>query len=170
MQVISSVSTIRTSDGTTIGWLPVFNAYDQTVDMQIAASRDEGSSWWRPERRSAIRPAQLGDWGSGMKWPFRRFVFDPADPSKLFAFFSGCQGRHGDIHSTLAGERWARMREEWTSFGQWGYTNIRSPAAGEQYNPVKTTNFFRGALMRTHWDPRRLWALIPSAGGDVGDQ
>ena len=30
-----------------------------------------------------------------------------------------------DIHSTLPGERFARMREEWVSNGAWGYSNIK---------------------------------------------
>lgn len=56
--------------------------------------------------------------------PYRLFVPDQADPTKLHAYFSGCQGRHADIHSTLPGERFAEMREEWVSYGAWGYTNV----------------------------------------------
>ena len=39
-----------------------------------------------------------------MMWPFRLFVPDRDDDSKLHAYFSGTQGRHADIHSTLAGD------------------------------------------------------------------
>ena len=49
---------------------------------------------------------------------------DRDDPTKLHAYFSGCQGRHADIHSTLPGERFAAMRDKWVSYGAWGYSNI----------------------------------------------
>lgn len=103
-------------------------------------------------------------------WPFRLFVPDRDDPSKLHAYFSGCQGRHADIHSTLAGERFdeARAAFGWDSFGAWGYKNLH--AGMEAIQPIRGTNWFRGALMRATWDSRRLWALIPSAGGDIPGQ
>ena len=78
-----------------------------------------------------------------MMWPYRLFVPDRDDPSRLHAYFSGCQGRHSDIHSTLPGERFARMREEWESNGAWGYTNIKVGGGGgskEYYSPIKSTN------------------------------
>ena len=61
-----------------------------------------------------------------MMWPYRLFVPDRDDPTKLHAYFSGCQGRHSDIHSTLPGERFAAMKDEWVSNGAWGYSNIKS--------------------------------------------
>ena len=81
-------------------------------------------------------------------------------------------GRHADIHSTLPGERFAEMRDKWTSFGAWGYTNLKlgSGTTGEKYSPIRSTNWFRGALMRATWDVDRLWALIPAAGGDIPGQ
>lgn len=170
MQVISSISTIEAKDGTLVGWLPVFDSLAQTIDMQFIASRDGGLSWWRPDRRSAIVFKELGYYGGGMMWPYRRFVPDRDDPTKLHAYFSGCQGRHADIHSTLAGERFAEMRSEWISYGEYGYSNIKLGKTGESYSPVKGTNFFRGALMRATWDSSRLWALIPAAGGDIPGQ
>ena len=105
-------------------------------------------------------------------WPYRLFVQDAADPSKLHGYFSGCQGRHADIHSTLADERFAKMRSEWTSYGTWGYGGLtlgKGPSK-ERYSQVRGTNWFRGALMRATWDSTRLWALIPSAGGDIPGQ
>eukprot|EP01043_Picozoa_sp_COSAG02_P083840 COSAG02_NODE_21787_length_775_cov_0.760355_1_plen_183_part_10 len=95
---------------------------------------------------------------------------DRDDPSKLHAYFSGTQGRHADIHSTLAGERFDEAREMfgWESFGAWGYKNLH--VGMESIQPVRGTNWFRGALMRATWDSRRLWALIPSAGGDIPGQ
>jgi hypothetical protein len=43
---------------------------------------------------------------------------------RTLGYFSGCQGRHADIHSTLPGERFHAMKEEWTSYGAWGYKNL----------------------------------------------
>ena len=88
----------------------------------------------------------------------------------LHAYFSGCQGRHADIHSTLAGERFEQARSElgWESFGAWGYKNLE--LGSEKYQPVRGTNWFRGALMPATWDARRLWALIHVAGGDIPGQ
>lgn len=170
-QVISSISTIQAGNAV-IGWLPVFHTLSQTIDMQFTASLDGGRTWWRPERRSAVPFRELGYYGGGMMWPYRLFVPDHADPTKLHAYFSGCQGRHADIHSTLPGERFAEMREQWTSFGAWGYRNLElgSKTSAESYSPIRSTNWFRGALMRATWDSSRLWALIPAAGGDVPGQ
>ena len=56
----------------------------------------------------------------------------------------------------------------WESFGAWGYKNLH--VGMESIQPVRGTNWFRGALMRATWDSRRLWALIPSAGGDIPGQ
>jgi hypothetical protein len=122
-QVISSISTIQVNNGL-VGWLPVFHSLSQTIDMQFLASLDGGRTWWRPERRSAVPFKELGYYGGGMMWPYRLFVPDHADPTKVHAYFSGCQGRHSDIHSTLAGERFAAMRGQWTSYGAWGYGNL----------------------------------------------
>jgi hypothetical protein len=80
---------------------------------------------------------ELGYYGGGMMWPFRLFVPDKNDPTKLHAYFSGCQGRHADIHSTLPGERFAEMRGEWDSNGAWGYRNIKLGSTGEEYSPVQ---------------------------------
>lgn len=176
-QVISSISTIKTKTDAIrrkspvlVGWLPVFHSLSQTIDMQFCASPDDGQTWWRPERRSAVQFKELGYYGGGMMWPFRLFVPDRDDPSRLHAYFSGCQGRHGDIHSTLAGERFdeARAAFGWESFGAWGYKNLQ--VGMEQIQPIRGTNWFRGALMRATWDSRRLWALVPSAGGDIPGQ
>jgi hypothetical protein len=117
-QVISSISTIgskpdplrRPLGPLLIGWLPVFDSLSQTIDMQFAISESDGREWWRPERRSAVQYRELGFWGGGMMWPYRLFVRDRDDPSQLHAYFSGCQGRHADIHSTLAGERFEEVQ------------------------------------------------------------
>ena len=98
-----------------------------------------------------------------MMWPFRLFVPDRDDDTKLHAYFSGTQGRHADIHSTLAGERFDEAREKlgWVSNGAWGYKNLG--LGMEKMQPIRGTNWFRGALMRATWDSRRLWALVPVA-------
>ena len=74
-----------------------------------------------------------------MMWPFRLFVRDRDDPSQLHAYFSGCQGRHADIYSTLAGERFEQARSElgWESFGAWGYKNLQ--LGSEKYQPIRGT-------------------------------
>ena len=177
-QVISSISSIRgradpirRPDGPLlIGWLPVFHALSQTIDMQFAISKDNGRSWWRPERRSAVAFKEFGFYGGGMMWPFRLFVPDRDDPSKVHAYFSGCQGRHADIHFTLPAERFKEAREHfgWESNGAWGYKSLE--LGKEAYAPVRGTNWFRGALMRATWDSRRLYALVPVAGGDIPGQ
>ena len=178
-QVISSISTIKSRSDPIrrpggpllIGWLPVFHTLSQTIDMQFAVSADDGTTWWRPERRSAVQFKELGYWGGGMMWPFRLFVPDRDEPGKLHGYFSGCQGRHADIHSTLPAERFAQARAHfgWNSYGGWGYKELELRPM-ESYAPVRGTNWFRGALMRATWDSRRLWALVPSAGGDVPGQ
>ncbi len=178
-QVISSISSINSKTDSIrrpspllIGWLPVFHSLSQTIDMQFVVSDNDGRRWWRPERRSAVPLREMGYYGGGMQWPFRLFVPDRDDDSKVHAYFSGCQGRHADIHSTLAGERFAEARAHfgWTSYGAWGYKNLEIGDMGEKMQPIRGTNWFRGALMRATWDSRRLYALIPVAGGDIPGQ
>ena len=67
------------------------------------------------------------------------------------------------VHSTLAGERFDEAREKlgWVSNGAWGYKNLG--LGMEKMQPIRGTNWFRGALMRATWDSRRLWALVPVA-------
>jgi|EP01047_Picozoa_sp_COSAG01_P052381 hypothetical protein len=62
----------------------------------------------------------------------------------------------------------ARSALGWESYGAWGYKNLE--IGSEKYQPIRGTNWFRGALMRATWDSRRLWALIPVAGGDIPGQ
>ena len=160
----AQVGSTRGGAPLTVGWLPVFHSLAQRIDMQLCATRD-GITWWRPERVNAVPLQPLGEYGSGMLWPYRLFVPDRDDPTQLHAYFSGCQGLHGDIHSTLAAERFEAMKSKWVSNGVWGYKGLK--IGMESYNAVRSNIWFRGALMRATWRTDRLWALIPASGGDV---
>jgi hypothetical protein len=67
----------------------MFHAISQTIDNQLALSADDGRSWWRPARRPNVPLAPLGEWGSGLIWPFRSLVTDAHDNFTLHMFYSG---------------------------------------------------------------------------------
>jgi hypothetical protein len=87
-----------------VGVLGLFHALEQTIDNQLALSADGGQSWWRPARRPNVPLRPLGEWGSGLIWPFRSLVTDAADAATLHMYFSGTEGLHGDLLSTLPAE------------------------------------------------------------------
>ena len=69
-----------------VGVLGLFHALDQTIDNQLALSADGGQSWWRPARRPNVPLRPLGEWGSGLIWPFRALVTDAADAATLHMY------------------------------------------------------------------------------------
>ena len=93
-------------------------------------------------------------------------------------YFSGTEGMHGDLFSTLAMENIAKAR----FFGQaspfpecqssshpegCGIYQYQNMASGLQaLNLIPTCQMFRGAMMRATWTKGRLWALMPSIGGE----
>lgn len=77
-----------------IGLTAVYHATTQTMDLQFAASMD-GLSWWRPERRTCLPLAPLGDYGGGMIWPTRTLV---EDGDKLHLYYGALDGLHGDMY------------------------------------------------------------------------
>ena len=122
--------------------------------------------------------APLGDWGSGLIWPFRSLVTDARDNSTLHMFYSGTEGLHGDLFSTMPAEVLARGQRaagfDGAGGGTWSYSPIRSypglagGEGGADYEPMsfaRTSIWFVGAMMRSSWSRGRLHALVPAAGG-----
>lgn len=123
--------------------LTVYHTHTQTIDLQLAGSRD-GINWWRPDRRPALPNAPLGDYGGGEIWPFQAPVLED---QRLHVYYSGSQGLHGDLYNTRnAGDRRLRARGEVIS---------RQSSSLAEY----------GALCRATWTADRLWAMTSASGG-----
>ena len=122
----------------------VYHAVLQTLDLQLAVSRD-GIAWWMPDRRPALPNPPLGDWGGGMIWQLKNLI---VEDGRLFVYYSGVEGQHGEMYDTRH--------------------SPRLEARGESVIYKSTPTLpFHGALCRAGWDWRRLWALVPSAGGSI---
>jgi hypothetical protein len=165
-----------------VGVIGMFHALSQTIDNQFALSSDGGLSWWRPGRRPNVPLQPLGEWGSGLIWPFRSLVADAADTtgSTVHMYFSGTEGLHGDMFSTLPAEVLAQGQQAMgpgpggAGGGTWNYGPIRSypglvgGEGGKNYQAMsfsRTSIWFSGALMRSSWSRGRLFALVPASGG-----
>jgi hypothetical protein len=105
-------------------------------------------------------------------------VVDAADAATLHMYFSGTEGLHGDLFSTMPAEVLARgeevMGKAGAGGGTWSYGPIRSypghvgGEGGTNYEAMsfaRTSIWFSGALMRSSWSRGRLYALVPASGG-----
>lgn len=154
-----------------VGVMGVMHTLAQTIDNQFMISK-QGEVWWRPERRPNVPLAPLGEWGGGLIWPFRTLTVDRDVGSDLLSmYFSGTEGIHGDMYSTQPMEDFA-ARNLSEGYGTWGYNDLRLKSGGggseqQYYSPVRTSIWFKGAMMRASWGQGRLWALVPASGGRV---
>jgi hypothetical protein len=79
-----------------IGLTTIYHAYDQTMDMQFAASRDS-VSWWRPLPRKPCLPNRpLGVYGGGMIWPTRTLI---EHEGRLYIYYGALDALHGDLYA-----------------------------------------------------------------------
>ena len=125
-----------------VGMVTVYHTILQTIDLQLAGSRD-GINWWTVDRRPTLPNPPLGDYGSGMIWQMK----DPiVEGNRLFIYYSGVEGIHGEIFDSRIKKR-RQAREESTA---------------DVYTPTLP---FAGALCRATWTYDRMWAMVPSAGG-----
>lgn len=127
------------------GYVALVNYYDavnQTMSLQLAASRD-GINWWRPDRRPALPNPPLGEYGGGMIWQMHHPI---VEKGSMYVYYAGSEGIHGEIHDT-------RLQPQ-IAVGNEFVSGIQKP-----------TLPFNTALCRAAWEFDRLWALAPSAGG-----
>lgn len=127
------------------GYVALVNYYDavnQTMSLQLAASRD-GVNWWRPDRRPALPNPPLGEYGGGMIWQMHHPI---VENGSMHVYYAGSEGIHGEIHDT-------RLQPQ-IEVGNELVSGIQKP-----------TLPFNTALCRATWQFDRLWALAPSAGG-----
>ncbi len=127
------------------GYVALVNYYDavnQTMSLQLAASRD-GINWWRPDRRPALPNPPLGEYGGGMIWQMHHPI---VEKGTMYVYYAGSEGIHGEIHDSRLQPQ-IMVGNEWVS-------GIQKP-----------TLPFNTALCRAAWEFDRLWALAPSAGG-----
>lgn len=117
-----------------IGVATVYHALDQTIDLQLAGSRD-GRNWFRPApRRSCLDLAPLGDIGGGMLWPMRGFVLDDG---MAHLYYSGLRGIHGNLYmsqSSLAPFHGAFCRASWEIGRMWAAIPNPANVYGEDHN------------------------------------
>lgn len=127
------------------GYVALVNYYDavnQTMSLQLAASRD-GIHWWRPDRRPALPNPPLGDYGGGMIWQMHHPI---VENGMMHVYYAGSEGIHGEIRDS-------RLQPQ-------------IEVGGELVSGIqKPTLPFNTALCRASWEYDRLWALAPSAGG-----
>jgi hypothetical protein len=119
-----------------------YDAVNQTMSLQLAASRD-GIKWWRPDRRPALPNSPLGDYGGGMIWQMHHPIIENGT---MYVYYAGSEGLHGEIHDS-------RLQPQ-IEVGNELVSGIQKP-----------TLPFNTALCRAAWEFDRLWALAPSAGG-----
>ncbi|MCB1104574.1 MAG: hypothetical protein H7A44_08415 [Opitutaceae bacterium] len=125
-----------------VAFVTAYDASNQTTMLQLAASRD-GVHWWRPDRRPALPNPPLGDYGGGMIWQMHHPI---VDGDRMYVYYAGSEGLHGEIHDTRFGPR--------IEVGNETVIGMQTPTL-----PVNS------ALCRASWRGDRLWALVPSAGG-----
>lgn len=124
------------------GMATYYDASNKTISLEMAASRD-GINWWRPNRRSAVVPPPLGDYGGGMMWQMHQPI---VEKGKMYIYYAGAQGLHGEIYDSR--------------------TDPKKEVGGETVSGIPTPTLpFNSALCRASWQFDRLWALVPSAGG-----
>jgi hypothetical protein len=129
-------------EGGYFGMVTYYDASLKTISLQMAASRD-GIHWWRPDRRIALPNPPLGDYGGGMMWQMHNPI---VENGKMFIYYGGAQGLHGEIYDSRAVPR--------------------IEVGGESVSGRPTPTLpFNSALCRAFWNFDRLWALVPSAGG-----
>lgn len=129
-------------DGGYVAFVNYYDAVNQTMSLQMAASRD-GVRWWRPDRRAALPNPPLGDWGGGMIWQMHSPV---VEGSRLHVYYAGSEGQHGEIYDTRFTPR--------LEVGHETVIGVNTP-----------TLPFNTALCRATWEFDRLYALVSSAGG-----
>jgi hypothetical protein len=125
-----------------VGLVNYYDAVNQTMSLQLAASRD-GIRWWRPDRRAALPNPPLGDYGGGMIWQMHHPI---VEGNTMYVYYAGSEGIHGEIHDSRLQPQ-VEVGNEWVS-------GIQKP-----------TLPFNTALCRASWQFDRLWALVSSAGG-----
>lgn len=133
------------------GYVGLVNFYDaalQTMCLQFAASRD-GITWWRPDLRPALPNGPLGDYGGGLIWQMKQPLIEG---DRMYVYYSGSEG----LHSTIIDTRFQPQIEV-------GGQSVLGARTGNH----KSTLPYYGALCRASWQPDRLWALAPSAGGPL---
>ena len=137
-----------------VGILTVYRASNQTLEFQLAASRD-GRHWWRPDRRACVPQPPLGDYGGGMMWGSHHII---QDGDYLHYYYGAMQGLHGDMLST----------DEIDSAQKSGrkYKGL-APLGGESLNRMSDELYDHGAMCRATWKRDRLWALATAAGGNM---
>jgi hypothetical protein len=129
-------------EGGYVGMASYYDASNKTISLEMAASRD-GIHWWRPDRRISLPNPPLGDYGGGMMWQMHQPI---VEKGKMFIYYGGAQGLHGEIYDSRA--------------------LPRIEAGGETVSGRQTPTLpFNSALCRAFWNFDRLWALVPSAGG-----
>ena len=129
-------------EGGYFGMATYYDASIKTISLEMAASRD-GIHWWRPGRRIALPNPPLGDYGGGMMWQMHNPI---VENGKMFIYYGGAQGLHGEIYDSRA--------------------TPRLEVGNETVSGVQTPTLpFNSALCRAYWPFDRLWALVPSAGG-----
>ena len=88
-----------------IGFVTMYHAVSQTIDVQFSVSAD-GEEFWRPIPRTACVPnPPLGDYGGGMIWPYRLPI---EQDDQLYLYYGALAGLHGDIYSKVADMRFFR--------------------------------------------------------------
>jgi hypothetical protein len=136
-----------------VGVLTVYRTSIQTLELQLAGSRD-GRYWWRPDRRACVPQPALGDYGGGMMWGTHHMI---GEGDSLHYYYAGLEGIHGDMLSTEAAEI-ARSKGI-------PHREMR-PLNGETLSRAPSEIFQHGALCRATWRRGRLWALVTASGGN----
>ena len=140
-------------EGGYVGVLTVYRAGNQTLEFQLAASRD-GRRWWRPDRRACVPQPPLGDYGGGMMWGTHHIV---ADGDSLHYYYGGMEGIHGDMLGTEEADVAARQGRPYRGL---------APLHGEVLARSPSEIFQHGALCRATWRKGRLWAMTTASGGN----
>jgi len=141
-----------------VGWLTVYHAFNQSIDIQFAASRD-GKTWWRPDLRACVPLKPLGDYGGGMIWPMQPAIHHNG---RVYLYYSAQEGLHNDYLNTEVVER-ARQGglPKWPHY----WTGVR--LGQEAYTPIAWLLWSHGAMCRVSWDEGRLWAAVTASGGPL---
>jgi len=137
-----------------VGIVTVYRTSNQTLEFQLAASRD-GRYWWRPDRRPCIVQPPLGDYGGGMMWGSHQLI---EDGDNLHYYYGAMQGLHGDMLST---------EELELAQGTDSQFKMLAPLGGESFTRISGELYDHGAMCRATWMKGRLWALATAAGGDM---
>jgi hypothetical protein len=141
-----------------VGLLTVYHAFNQSIDIQFAASRD-GKTWWRPDRRACVPLRPLGDYGGGMIWPMQPAIHHDG---KVYLYYSAQEGLHHDYLNTEVVER-ARQG----GLPKWPHYWTGARMGVDSYTPIAGLLWSHGAMCRASWDEGRLWAAVTASGGPL---